>query len=140
MAAGQHNPSRRALLGAAVSLPLVATTGPLLRVSPGSPPRPGEEWEAALAAYERAAAHVREVEAGTAGLSFAEEEARLPAHDAACAAMEGALERVLRVPAPGPGALAVKIELMFGQAVEPGAADEGCVAALLADARRLLAG
>jgi hypothetical protein len=83
---------------------------------------------------------VRRIEAATAGLSLEEEEARLGEHDAACADLEAALACVLAVPAPGLAALRVKIELLFAHAVEPGAADEEGVAALLADARRLLGG
>jgi hypothetical protein len=68
--------------------------GPLHPPSPsaaaGPPPRPGEEWKKALAAFEAAAAKVREIEATTSGYGLEDEEAVLPAHDAACAAMEAA--------------------------------------------------
>lgn len=80
--------SRRALLGAA-------------------------EWDRALAVFEAAQAAVREIEAATAGGSAEEEEALLPAHEAACEAMEVALQRMLFVPAPHLLALGIKFEAAF---------------------------
>ena len=128
MAAGQHNPSRRALLGAAVGLPLIAaadgagaTTGPLHHAAHGPPPRPGEEWGKALAAFEAARAAVREIEAATAGYGFEDEEALLPAHDAACEAMEAALQHMLFVPAPDLRALGIKFEAAFDHELESSA-------------------
>lgn len=164
MAAGRHDPSRRALLGAAVALPLIVAAddageaqGPLHHASPdgccaagsGSrhapgmatrlhpPPRPGEEWQTALAAFRAAAAKVLEIEAATAGYGFEEEEALLPAHDASCEAMDAALRRMLFVPAPDLAALAVKLELFFDHALEPHSVEEDVVAAIRADAGRL---
>ena len=137
-------PSRRAVLGAAVVLPFVGmdqADGPLHPPSPsaaaGPHPRSGEEWEAALAAFEAAAAEVRAIEAATAGCGFEAEEALLPAHDSACAAMEGALTRMLRAPAPHLGAFAVKLELFFGHALEPHSVDADVAAAIRSDAGRL---
>jgi hypothetical protein len=51
--------------------------------------------------------------------------------------MGAALGRVLAAPAPDLGALAVKLELVFAHAIEPGAVEEGVAEAVLADARRL---
>jgi hypothetical protein len=86
---------------------------------------------------------VAAIERATAGGSVDEEEAWLPAHAAACdtveGAVEGALARAIAAPAPDPGALAGKLELVFAHAVEPGAIDDGVVASVLADSRRLFA-
>jgi hypothetical protein len=162
MAAADHNPTRRALLGAAVGLPLSLGTGaaeargPLhqpppghaeVRTAAGSPPgslgipRPGEEqWAGALVAFRAAQAEVRRIEAATAGRSAEEEEAWLPAHDFACAAMDDALAALLAAPAPNLPALAAKLELLLAHAVEPGAVEDEYAEAVLADSRRLLSG
>jgi hypothetical protein len=81
---------------------------------------------------------VAEIEGATAGASVEEEEAWLPRHDAACARMDEAVERAMRVPAPDLPALAAKLALLFAHGVEPGAVDEGWVAAIGEDSRRLL--
>jgi hypothetical protein len=151
MAAGQHNPTRRALLGAAMGVPLSrslprhceersdeAIQGPAL--APGgllrSARNDGGGFGAALAAFRAAQAEVAAIEAATAGRSAAEEEAWLPAHDAACAAMEAALAALLALPAPNLPAFAVKLDLLFTHRVEPGAADEADIRSALGDARR----
>jgi len=145
MAAAQHNPTRRALLGAALGVPLSVGTGaaeargPLHQASPGPPPRPGEElWADALGAFRAAEAEVRRIEAATAGRSADEEEAWLPRHEAACDAMGDALARAIAAPAPDFSAFAAKLELLFAHAIEPGAVEEDVEEALLADSRRLL--
>jgi hypothetical protein len=108
--------------------------GPLHRAAHGPPPRAGEEWAAALRAFREARAEVDAVERRSAGLSVVEEEAWMPAHEAACAAMEGALGRVVRAAAPDLAALGEKMGLVFDFAVEPGAVEAaGVVAALMAD-------
>jgi hypothetical protein len=91
----------------------------------------------ALAAFRAAQAEVLAVEGVTAGRSVEEEEAWLPVHDAACGAMEAALARAIAAPAPDLAGLAVKLELLFGYEVEPGAVGEGSVEFVLADALRL---
>ena len=141
MAAGQHNPSRRALLGAAVGFPLLPgvaeAQGPLHHASHGPPPRTGEEWVRALATYRTAEAGVRGFERATAGSSF-EEAARLEGHYGDLGdAMYSALRRLLRAPAPGVGALAVKIGLVVEHEVGTLEGGEACFAALQADALRL---
>jgi hypothetical protein len=102
-----------------------------------SPSKLGEEWSTALAAFEAAEAAVREIEAATAGYSLEDEEALLPAHEAACDAMEAALGRMLLVPAPDLDGFAVKLELFFEHELEPHLAEEDRVAAIRADLRRL---
>lgn len=142
MAVDDHNPSRRALLGAAVGFPLIPLDvaeagGPLRHVSHGSPPRSGEEWAQAIGAFEAARAEVRAIEAATAGGLVEEEEALMPAHDSACDAMDSALGRVMRAPAPDLAAFAMKLGLFFGHELEPHSVDEAVAAAVLGDARRL---
>jgi hypothetical protein len=83
---------------------------------------------------------VAAVEAATAGRSIEEEEAWLPRHDAACAAMEAAAGRVIGVPAPDFGAFADKLELFFGHGIEPDAVEEDWLAAIRIDLGRLLRG
>ncbi|HMC93080.1 MAG TPA: hypothetical protein VKI45_11525 [Allosphingosinicella sp.] len=142
--------TRRALLGAALGVPLSCHP----ELGSGSSPPPAERatswtlkqvqgdgedaWARALAAFRAAEAEVRRIEAATAGRSAAEEEAWLPRHDAACAAMDDALDRLMALPAPTHTALAAKLELLFAHAVEPGAVDDAVTAALLTDSRRLL--
>ena len=119
-----------------------------MQTAPGSPqpgqepgdlsiPRPGEEWGAALTAFREAREGVAGVERRSAGRGVEEEDAWMPAHEAACAEMEEALGRVLRAPAPDLAGFGEKLGLAFAFAVEPGAVEEGVVAALMADVRRL---
>jgi hypothetical protein len=74
----------------------------------------------------------------TAGRSVEEEEAWLPVHDEACAAMEAALGRAIAAPAPDLAAFAVKLELLFAHEVEPGAVEEAVEEAIVTDCQRLL--
>ena len=143
MACADHNPSRRALLGAAVGLPLLRAAGAGITPPPGftrspSPSELGEEWEKALAGFEAARAAVLEVEAATAGYGLDAEAALLPAHDSACEAMDGALQRVLLAPAPHLAALGAKLELLFAHAIEPDSAEADVLAAIREDVERLL--
>jgi len=101
-------------------------------------PIEGEEWNVALAAFRQAQGHVSAIEAATAGRPFAEEEAWLPRHGAACAAMEAALARAIAAPAPDLAAFAVKLELVLAHAVEPGAIEQAVAEAIADDCRRLL--
>jgi hypothetical protein len=97
------------------------------------------EWKKALAAFEAAQAAVWEIEAATAGYSIADEEALLPAHEAACEAMEVALQRMLFVPAPHLLALGMKLELFFEHQLEPHSVEENVLTAVRGDVRRLTA-
>jgi hypothetical protein len=146
--------SRRAVLAGAVALPVLGMSGEVgARLEEeGAPPPPfgrspspanaGEEWGAALSAFREAREGVAKVERRSAGLSVEEEDEWMPAHEAACAAMEGALGRVVRAPAPDLAALGEKMGMVFDFAVEPGAVEPGAVeagvvAALMDDVRRL---
>ena len=166
MAAGQHNPSRRALLGAAVALPLIgggdvavlargplhqpsprATAGPpsfalrcsnVPRTSSAPRPRPGEDlWQGALARYERAAEALAEVERRTAGAPWAEQAAVEEEYGDLLDGLYAALRRLLWLPAPDLPALAVKIELIVAHEVATLNGGGACLAALRRDARRL---
>jgi hypothetical protein len=148
MAGAIDNPSRRALLGAALGVPLLRRhceerSDAAIQCGGGVsagllPPdqargRNDEAWEAALAAFRAAEAAVRRIEAATAGYSLEEEEALLPEHEAACDSMEAALGRLLLVPAPDPAALGAKFEAAFAHELGPSPDDDPRFAALLRD-------
>ena len=154
--------TRRALLGAALGVPVLrhpglgshqSTTlmgfpdpGSTFLPDPHREPAPAHEerwmpdqvrhddWAGALSAFHAAQAEVHRIEATTAGRSAEEEEAWLPRHHAACAAMEDALARTLAAPAPDLAAFARKLELLFGHCIEPGAVEEEVAEAVMADA------
>jgi hypothetical protein len=154
MAAANHNPSRRALLGAAVGFPL-ASSFPRKRESRCSSEGEGRwipdqvrddgadqvwgdgEWMGALAKFRAAEAEMRGVERATAGGSAEEEEIWLPLYEARLDEMGGAIRAVMVAPAPDFGAFAVKLELFFEYELEPHSADEEVLAAVLGDAWRL---
>ena len=139
MAAGQLNRSRRALLGAAVGLPLVA------RAAPGEgrgslhdgARASGEEWARALGAFRAAEAALRAVAQASAGGSFEAEEALEGEYDRALDAHHAALRRLLSLPAPDLAALAVKIALTIDHEVATLSGAAACPAALRRDAQRL---
>jgi hypothetical protein len=93
-------------------------------VQPDHQVRDDEEWQAALSAFEAAQAKIREIEAATAGYAFEDEEALLPEHDAACEAMEVALQRMLLVPAPHLYALGLKFEAAFEHELRSSSLDD----------------
>lgn len=124
MAAGRHNLSRRAVLGACFGAPL------LLGGDGASAAGPRDRWTRALAAFRRAQGRLAAFPAGAPDDPF---------DDLECARLD-ALRRLLRAPAPDLPALARKIELTIDdQAWELNGA-EPCLAALKADARRLACG
>jgi len=156
MAAGQHNPSRRALLGAVVALPLASsfprkrapkTTEGQSTFSPapeesGTPDQvrgDGEEkWQRALARLKVAEEEMRAVERLTAGGTAEEEEAVEEAYDARLGDHTAALLRVMKVRAPDLPALALKIELAIDQEVGTLTGGDLCLAILKRDVRRLI--
>jgi hypothetical protein len=149
MSVGEHNPSRRALLGAAVALPLIGGLGagtarPLhhRRTGDGPPPRSGEDlrWGRALVRYERAAAALAEVERRTAGAPWEEQDAVEEEYGDALDALYRALRRLLRVAAPDLPALAVKIELAIDHEVATLNGGEACLETVRRDALRLCSG
>ncbi len=152
MAAAQHRASRRALLGAAVALPVVSVLdGPLLAgsapdplhrpsVGPPPPPRPGEDrWRRALAVFEQAEAALRAFERRTAGAPWEEQEAVEQGMDAHLDVLYPALRRLLRIPAPDLLALATKIALIVDHEVGTDCG-ETSLALLKRDAWRLAGG
>ena len=142
MAAGQHNPSRRALLGAAVGIPLLSSAGAEGSPPPGyarspSPANAGEDWSIALAAFRSAEAQLRALERATAGQSAEEEEALQAVYDAQVDSFGEAVRGVMLAAVPDFAAFASKLELFLEHELEPNSVDEDCSAAVLADARRL---
>jgi hypothetical protein len=151
MAAPTHNPSRRALLGAAVAIPLLPLDGegrvgvavrpvgasqalPRVPESTPSPPSPiegeGGMWERTLAAY-----HAAEAAAGAVAGDAAREEE----YGDRLGKMYGALRRLLCLPAPGLEAFALKVVLAIDHELATLAGGEPCLAAIRREAVRLAA-
>jgi hypothetical protein len=158
----EHNPSRRAVLGAAVALPLLPLDGggrvgvevglgdafgrPRFTSSatPTLPsPIEGEGssgWSRALAAFEAAAAELRAYEAFCSGRPYEEQEALEEVCDERGDIMYAALMRLLGVPAPDVAALADKIDLALDHDIGTLSGGEACIAAIRRDAHRLSSG
>ena len=152
MAAREHSYTRRAVLGAAVAVPVAAGAGggsSSVRPSPPAasrrvplPQRAGEaNWERNLADYRRAEAEL--IRFGRATGERAEELTYLIAwsvekrfNDRVVLVCRG-LRRLLKTPAPDLEALALKIELIVDQDVASLSGGPSCMAVLKADARRL---
>jgi hypothetical protein len=159
MAAGRHNLTRRALLGAVVgasALPgAVVGASALPGAVAGAATLPGARgahaadarrpWERALAAFRRAEARLDARRAYEAGLPAAlrafplSEQLDEVFNDLACARLR-ALQRLLQVPAPDLGTLSLKVDLIVDEEVATLHGDERCLAVLKADARRLAQG
>lgn len=143
--------SRRAVLGAAVGLPLAIgdrhripivpsvaqQTEGEFGASPQLQPPAAEAWARALAAFEAAAGEVRAFEAHCSGRGFEEQEALQGGYDALGEAMDSALLRLLRAPAPDVAALAVKIGLAIDHEIGTLSGGAACLAAIRRDAVRL---
>ena len=138
MAAADHSLSRRALLGAAVALPLAgaASDADGGRWTPDQVRGDGK-WLSLVKAYRAAEDEVRAFERATSERPFEEQEAIEPAYARLGDAMYAALRRLLRSPAPDIAALATKIELIVEHEVGTLAGGQPCIAALRRDARRL---
>jgi hypothetical protein len=127
-------------------LPLVGRAGgaqgPLHPPSPsaaaGPPPRAGEDWGRALAAFEAAAAELRAFERRTAGVAWEAQEAVEREMDERLDALGPALMRLVYAPAPDLAALATKIALIEAHEVATLDGGEGCLAMLVRDVRRLI--
>lgn len=138
MASREHSCTRRALLGAAVAVPVVGAGGD---ASPSRSSAAEEEgaWSVALRALREAEAAVEGFErwaASPAGRTL-EERQRDYVYEERTEEFVAAMLRLLRAPAPDIGAVAVKIGLIARHWVWEldGAAD--CMLWLEADARRL---
>ncbi|HEX8468951.1 MAG TPA: hypothetical protein VF620_14220 [Allosphingosinicella sp.] len=155
MAAGQHNPSRRALLGAVVALPLLprhCEERSDEAIQSGAAPRAGllrsarndgegrdrARWTKALDRLRAVEAEVRAIERATAGKPAEEEEALEAVYLARLGDHSEALRRVMKVRAPDLAALALKIELAIDEEIGSLSGGELCLAALRRDVRRLM--
>jgi hypothetical protein len=129
MAAGDLNPSRRALLGAALAAPVVG----LAPFGASQAPVAASVVSARRAArWERALARFRAAEAGLAGVAHSEDEA---VYDRAGELFDRALRGLLRTPAPDAEALAGKLALAVRHLAWELNAGDACMAALVRDAR-----
>lgn len=159
MASREHSFTRRAVLGAAVAVPVAATTSssrgaqrrgdPALNCRASLAMTEGQEgaWDVALAAYREADAVRAEFEvatsaasAGPGGRPFDEQEALDDAYGVFVDAADEAMLRLLKAPAPDLEALVVKIGLISAHSVWENDGGEDCLAWLEADARRLAEG
>ena len=132
MAAGRHNLSRRAVLGAVAGACASRHWAEVAAAASGrAAPSPApSRWTRALAGFRRAEARLAALPPGTSDDLF---------DDFECARL-GALRRLLRAPAPDPRALSLKIDLIVDEDVATLTGAEPCLAALKADARRLAHG
>lgn len=165
MVAARHNPTRRALLGAAVFAPVLAV--PITGVADPAKGAGWRQWDRALAALREAEAAVaayrardylpaHEIHRAVRGRwpiphdFTADPEARAavsaslaefqPFEDrlnALDSVRDAAMKRLLRTPAPDLPALALKIELTVDEEVATLAGGERCLVALKADGWRL---
>lgn len=146
MAAGRHNLSRRALLGASVGACAFAGEGraAAVRFAPAS----GPARSSARRSWERAVATLRRAEARVS--AFEAEEGLLPAErrELACEALEerferldklrlAAVRRLLRLPAGDLPALVLKLDLVVAEQAWEDSGSEDCLTLIAADARRL---
>lgn len=154
MAAGRHNLSRRALLGAGVGACLGdglrggcrATPSSIDTLAEATSPLPEPiRWARTLAAYRRSEARMA---------AFQAEVALLPAERRAfpaCRPLEArfgdlddrrfaALRRLLRLPAPDLAALSLKLDLVVADQAWELKGAEDYLAVIAADARRLCHG
>jgi hypothetical protein len=167
MTAARHNPTRRALLGAAVFAPVLGVGAGATGAATGAGPR---RWDQALAALREAEAAVAAYRASDYLAAHeihvairarwpipydfaADPEARSlvrasltrfqPLEDSLNALdieRETVLNRLLLTPAPDLPALALKIELIVDEEVATFAGGERCLAALKTDGWRLAEG
>jgi hypothetical protein len=149
MAAGRHNLTRRALLGAVVgasALPGAVAGAPLLpRAVGGRAAEPGRSWARALAAFRRAGARLAAQRAYELSLPapmrafpFSEQLDEV-FNDLECARLD-ALRRLLLVPAPDLRTLSLKVDLVVDENVAELDGGERCLAVFKADTRRLAHG
>jgi len=131
MAAGRHNLTRRALLGAVFGACALPSPDCASATAGGSKSaRQRGAWARALAAFRRAKTRLASLDAGAPDdLS----------DDLECARL-AALRRLMQAPAPDLHALSLKIDLAVDEDVATLTGAEACLAVLKADARRLAYG
>lgn len=155
MASREHSFTRRAVLGAAVVVPVVgvgsSSSSSASSTDPPSPkpsPLQGEwdVWQLAFAAYREVDGARAKFEvatsaasAGPGGRPFAEQEALDDEYGLFVNAADSAMLRLLEAPAPDLDALVVKIALISDHLVWENDGGEDCLVWLEADARRLAA-
>lgn len=140
MVDGQHNLTRRALLGAVCAAPLLPSSSPRKRGSSLSAPAPPPDWTPdqvrADERWAKALARFEKTDAALAAVAHSDDEAlygRLGArHDTA-------LRRLLRTPAPDLPELALKLDLALDDRAVEYVGDAAPMKALKRDARRLAA-
>jgi hypothetical protein len=158
MAAGQLNRTRRALLGAAVALPLVARhcedpglepgdaaiqrgvgvgTGLLRSARNDEPTSLPAAWTGALATFERAEAGLQAFERRTTGAPWDLQDAVEREMDARLGVLLAALRRLLAIPAPDLEAPVTKIALIADYQVGELTGGDACMAVFRRDALRL---
>jgi hypothetical protein len=132
MAGRDHNLTRRAVLGAAFAVPALA---PLPDAAPGR-----DRWRRRLAGLHRAEAAMNTfcARCRAGALVFADQTAQDDAFGDRLGAFYAALRRLLRTPAPDFEALTVKIVLAVDYEIGTLTGGERCLAALKADASRLV--
>lgn len=132
MAAGRHNLSRRAVLGAvAGACASRRWAGVAAAASGRAAPSPAPcRWTQALAGFRRAEARLAALPPGNSDDLF---------DDFECARLD-ALRSLLRAPAPDRPALAVKIDFFIDDQAWELSGAEPCLATLKEDAHRLLGG
>jgi hypothetical protein len=132
MAAGQLSLTRRALLAGACASPVVGSAG---MGAPSLPDRTARE--SAEARWGRALARFRAADAAIGAARHSDDEAL---YDRLGDRHDVAMKRMLRTPAPDLGALAVKLETLFGEQAWEMRGGALLLAAILRDARRLALG
>ena len=131
--------SRRALLGAAASLPFAAVVPKPAKASANLT---RARWTRTLAAYRRAEARVAAFKAAEALLPPEQREwpAVKPLEDRfgdLDSLRLAALRRLFRIPAPDLAALSLKLDLALADQAWELEGCEGCLAAMAEDARRM---
>lgn len=136
MTAKDHNHTRRAVLGAAVAVPVLARAGMPIGVTSGD-----ADWRRARAAFRTAWArlrafqrHCRAIEAF--GAPFAAQVRLDRRYDRHLGAYYGALRRLLRTPSPDLAALSAKVDLIIRHDIATLKGGARCLTVLRRDARR----
>lgn len=134
-ASGDHNCTRRAVLGAAFAVPALAAGGGAAEAAARA-----ARWRRAFVAFRLAEAEMDAFcwRARAGALAFADQSALDEAFGDKLGAVYAALRRLLRTPAPDFEALAAKIALAVDHEIGTLTGGDRCLAALKADARRLV--